>query len=102
MKVWPRGGLMSLQRSKKRVPSHGAEKSEKTWQVKWRNAIDVKHANRKGIIAEEQRAGFVRRPPFAFLAVRNLPVRDVQTDVGIEKPRLIARRDGARGKDGIS
>src|SRR5580692_4095579 len=89
MKKGRGGEQVPLQAAKKRIPAHGAEESPNPRQMKRRDAIDMKHANRRGVVGEEQRAAFTRSPPLAFLSVGQLPVQEIQSNVGVEQPCLI-------------
>src|SRR5713226_230619 len=82
--------LVALECPEKCIPSHGAQKSEQARQPKRCDSIEMDHSDRIGIVAVEERPGLVGRPPLAFLAVGNLPIREIYPHVSIQEPCLRA------------
>src|SRR5260370_41223870 len=88
--------LIARKLSEEKVPFHRPEKAKNPGKFKGRHPADPRHVYRFGVVAEQQRAATIRRPPKALLAEREVPSANVCGRIGIEQSKLVDPRKWSR------
>src|SRR5882762_5087704 len=91
---WVEYKLMARQLAEEEFRPHRPQPVEKAGQFQRRDAINVKHLDRRRIVAEVQRSTVAGSPGEALLAKSDLPIVEIQPDVSVKQMHLMNRRRG--------
>src|SRR6267143_2373860 len=91
---WVEYKLMARQLAEEEFRAHRPQPAEKAGQFQRRYAVNVKHLDRRRIVAEVQRSTVAGSPREALLAKCDLPIVEIQPDVSVKKMKLMNRRRG--------
>src|SRR5580704_2251351 len=92
---WVQYKLMARQLAEEEFRPHRPQPVEKARQFQRRYPINVKHLDRRRIVAEVQRSTVTGFPREALLAKSDLPIVQIQADIGIKKLKLMNGRGGS-------
>src|SRR5260370_24250493 len=81
--------LIARKLAEEKVPFHRPEKAKNPGKFKGRHPAYPRHIYRFGVVAEQQRAATIRRPPKALLAEREVPSANVCGRIGIDPSKLV-------------
>src|SRR2546427_249675 len=79
---------MARQLAEEEFRPHRPQPAEKSGQFQRRDAVDAKHLDRRRIVADSERSTVARSPRKALLSKSDLPIVQVQADVGVKKLKL--------------
>src|SRR5712664_3318572 len=69
--------LIARELAEEKIPFHRPEKAKNPGKFKWCHAAHPRHVYRFGVVAEQQCATTIRRPPKALLAESEVPSANV-------------------------
>src|SRR6267143_1933172 len=91
---WVEYKLMARQLAEEKFRPHRPQPVEKAGQFQRRDAVNMKHLDRRRIVAEVQGSTDTWCPRQALLAECDLPIGEIQPNVGFKKLKLMNRRRG--------
>src|SRR5437660_10256888 len=71
--------------------SYGSQPPKDARQLQRCYAINTKHVNGLGVVAEHRRTAFARSPPKTLPSKRYLPISDIQSHIRVEETQSIRR-----------
>src|SRR5260370_38467786 len=83
---------MARQLAEEEFRPHRPQPAEKAGQFQRRYAVNVKHLDRRSIVAEVQRSTVTGSPREALLAERHLPIVKIQSHISVKKLVMMNRR----------
>src|ERR1700694_127947 len=88
---WVKYTLMARQLAEKEFLPHRTQPVEKVGQFQRRDAVNVKHPDRRRIVAKVQGSTVTGCPREALLAKCDLPIVEIQPKVGVKKLKVMNR-----------